>query len=351
MTLSVQELARICGLQVVGGDPAAPIDSAANLAEAGPNQLGYVTSDKYAAQAQASRAGALIVPQALASLEVGAGTSLLVSADPDMDFIKCLHQLYPESIPAPGVNARANIDPSARIGDGSYVDAHVTVARGAKVGRNCRLHAGVYVGENAEVGDGCVLYPNVVLYHGTVLRENVVIHSGTVIGADGFGYKPRQGVHVKFPQVGTVLIERDVEIGANACIDRAALGQTVIGAGSKLDNLVHIAHNVKLGNGVLMCGQAGIGGSTVIEDYVTLISQSGVADHVRVGKGAMVFAQSGVIGDIEPGAQVMGFPATDRKQAMREIATTKKLVELYKPLKALADLLPQLLEKFRAGKP
>jgi UDP-3-O-[3-hydroxymyristoyl] glucosamine N-acyltransferase len=267
-----------------------------------------------------------------------------------MDFIKCLGQLYPQSLPAPGVHVRANVDASATVGAGTYVDANVTVCRGARIGRDCRLYAGSYVGENVELGDGCVLYPNVVLYAGTVLRENVIIHSGTVIGADGFGYKPRQGVHIKFPQVGTVLIERDVEIGANSCVDRASLGQTVVGAGTKIDNLVQIGHNVKLGRGVLICGQAGIGGSTVIEDYVTLISQSGVADHVRVGQGSRVYAQSGVIGDLPPNSEVMGFPATDRKQALREIAATKRLAELYKPIKALVDLLPQLMERFRSGK-
>jgi UDP-3-O-[3-hydroxymyristoyl] glucosamine N-acyltransferase len=350
MTLSVQELARICGLQIIGGDPATPIHSAANLAEAGPNQLGYVTNAKLIAQAQVCRASALIVPATLATLPVPASTSLLVSEDPDLDFIKCLGQLYPESRPAPGVHARANVDPSATVGAGTFIDANVTVCRGARIGRDCRLHAGAYVGENVELGDGCVLYPNVVLYAGTVLRENVVIHSGTVIGADGFGYKTREGVHIKFPQVGTVLIERDVEIGANTCIDRSALGQTVVGTGTKIDNLVQIGHNVKLGRGVLICGQVGIGGSTVIEDYVTLISQSGVADHLRIGTGSRVFAQSGVIGNLPPNSEVMGFPAAERMVVLREIAVARRLAAIYRPLKLLVELLPQLTERFRSGK-
>ena len=350
MTLSVQQLAQACGLQVVGGDPSTPIHSAANLEEAGPNQLGYVTSDKFIAKGQACRASALIVPQSLAALPVPATTSLLLSGDPDMDFIKCLTLLYPQSRPAPGVHARAHVDPSATVGAGTFIDANVTVCRGARIGRDCQLYAGAYVGENVELGDGCVLYPNVMLYAGTVLRENVIIHAGSVIGADGFGYKPRLGAHIKFPQVGMVLIERDVEIGANTCIDRAALGQTVVGAGTKIDNLVQIGHNVKLGRGVLICGQSGIGGSSVIEDYVVLISQSGIADHLRIGAGSWVYAQSGVIGDLPPNSRVMGFPATDRKQALREIAATKHLAALYKPLKALVNLLPLLTERFRSGK-
>jgi UDP-3-O-[3-hydroxymyristoyl] glucosamine N-acyltransferase len=337
-------------MQVVGGDPSMPIHSAAALEDAGPNQLGFVTNEKYSAQAAACRASALIVPAAMASLPVSPSTSLLLSADPEIDFIKCLNSLYPHARPAAGVHARANVDPSATVGEGTFIDANVTVCRGAHIGRDCRLYAGSYVGENVELGDGCVLHPNVVLYAGTVLRENVTIHAGSAIGADGFGYKTRQGEHLKVPQVGTVLIERDVEIGANTCIDRAALAQTVVGAGTKIDNLVQLGHNVKLGRGVIVCALSGVAGSTVIEDNVTLISQSGIADHLRIGKGSRVFAQSGVIGDLPPNSEVIGFPAADRKQALREMATVKRLVELYKPLKALVDLLPQLTERFRSGK-
>jgi len=347
MTTTVQDLARACGLEIRGGNPSAAIRSAGNIDEAGPDQVTFIANAHYADKVPASMAGAILVPAGLELSGVPAASALLLSADPEIDFIKCLNLLYPRPAVTPGIHPRANVDPAAQVGEGTFIDANVTVARGARIGRNCVLYAGSVVGEDVEMGDGCTLYPNVVLYYGTVLRENVVIHAGTVIGADGFGYKHRQGVHIKFPQVGTVLIERDVEIGANACIDRAALGQTVIGAGSKVDNLVQVAHNVRLGKGVLMCGQAGIGGSTVIEDYALLVSQSGVADHTRVGRGAKVLAQSGVIGDVPAGAEVVGFPAIDRKQAMRENVTLRKLVELYKPLKALVELLPKLTERLK----
>lgn len=350
MTMTVRELARACALETIGGDPSAAIHSAANIDEAGPQQLSFICSEQYAAKAAASMAGALIVPKGMATEGVPTATCLLPSADPEIDFVKCLDFLYPCRAPAAGIHARANVDPGAQIGPGTFIDAGVTVGRGARIGRNCAVYAGSYVGQDVEIGDGCTLHPNVVLYPGTVLCENVAIHAGTVIGSDGFGYKHRRGVHIKFPQVGTVLIEHDVEIGANACIDRAALGRTVIGAGTKIDNHVHIAHNVRIGRGVLICGQTGIGGSTVIEDYVVLASQSGVADHVRIGCGAKVLAQSGVIGNVEGGAEVVGFPATDRKQAMRDTVTVRRLVELYKPLKALVDLLPVLTERFRPGR-
>jgi len=342
MNMTVQELARAINLEIVGGDSSAVIQSAANLEQAGPGQLSFVGSGKYATQAATCRASALVVPRDMGSASVPATTSLLLADDPEIGFIRCLELLYPRKPLEAGIDPRAHVDASAVVGEGTSIEAGVTVGRGVRIGKQCMLYGGCHVGDGVEIGDHCVLHPNVVLYPGTVLDENVTIHAGTVIGSDGFGYKLRQGVHIKFPQVGTVRVERDVEIGSNTCIDCAALGQTVIGAGTKIDNHVHIAHNVQVGKGVLICGQAGIGGSTVIEDYAVLVSQSGVADHVRVGRGAVVLAQSGVISDIPAGAEVVGFPATDRRQAMRETVTLRKLVELYKPLKALVDLLPRL---------
>jgi len=347
MAMTVQQLAKACGLEVRGGNPESEIVSAANIDQAGPGQVTFVASASYAAGLAGSQASAILVPNSLELPSVPAGTAILPSADPEIDFIRALNLLYPRPPADGGISPGAHVDAGARIGEATVIDAGATVCRGARVGRGCRLYPGSYVGEDCVIGDGCTLHPNVVLYHGSELGNNVTIHAGTVIGADGFGYKTRKGVHIKFPQVGIVRIEDDVEIGANACIDRAALGKTVIGSGSKVDNLVQVAHNVRLGKGVLMCGQAGIGGSTVIEDYVLLVSQSGVADHVRVGRGSKVLAQSGVIGDLPPDSEVVGFPATDRRKAMRETIAVRKLVDLYKPLKALVDLLPKITEKFR----
>ncbi len=350
MAMTVENLAQACGLDFSGGNPSAVIHSAANIDEAGINQLTFISNESGATKLRASTASAIIVPRSLAPQPESAATSMLYSTDPEIDFITCLKLVYPESEPAGGISARAVVDPSASIGEGTIIDAGVTVGRGARIGRHCRLMAGCSVDYDVEVGDHCTLHPNVVLYHGTRLHDHVVLHAGTVIGSDGFGYKHRDGVHIKFPQVGNVVIERNVEIGANTCVDRAALGTTRIGEGSKIDNHVHIAHNVQIGKGVLICGQAGIGGSTVIGDYAILASQSGVADHVRVGRGARVLAQAGVIGDVASGEEVMGFPATPRKQALREMATLRRLVELYKPLKALVELLPKLAGMFKSSR-
>jgi UDP-3-O-[3-hydroxymyristoyl] glucosamine N-acyltransferase len=342
MFLTVQTLAERCDLEVVSGDATKTIDSAASLEVAGPAQLAFSAKEISPEKLAGINAGALIIPKAMARAPVSDRTCILPSGDPELDFARCLDFLYPPPDFGVGLSEGARIDPDAEIGEECFIDDFVTVAAGARIGRGSRLLAGCRIGRDVQIGDGCTLHPNVVLYHGTVLGDNVTIHAGTVIGADGYGYKQRNGMHVKFPQVGTVRIENHVEIGANACIDRAALGETVVGEGSKLDNLVHIAHGVRLGKHVLMCGQSGIGGSTLIDDYAVLVSQSGVADHVRVGKGAMVLAQAGVIGNIEDGAVVVGFPAADRKESLREMATIKRLVAMYKPLKTLVDMLPGL---------
>ncbi len=342
MTCHADDLARACGLEVLAGDASVAIESAANIDEAGPGQLSFLARASGAAKLATTTASAVIVPRALPLSGARAGLCVLAAADPEIAFIECLKRLYPPRVYPPGVRAGARVDASAQIGADTCVDDGVTVSRGARIGRRCTLLAGSYVGEDVEIGDGCTLHPNVVLYPGTILRDNVTIHAGTVIGADGYGYKQRQGVHVKFPQVGRVLIERDVEIGANACIDRAALGFTIVGEGSKLDNHVHVAHNVRIGKGVLILGQVGIGGSAVIEDYAILASQSGVSDHVRIGARAVVLAQAGVIGDVAPGAQVIGFPAAERRESLKEMATLKRLAALYRPLRELAQLLPAL---------
>jgi UDP-3-O-[3-hydroxymyristoyl] glucosamine N-acyltransferase len=259
-----------------------------------------------------------------------------------MAFIACLHHLYPEK-PNPGTrSAQAQIDPTATVGAGTFVDAFVRIGARAALGKNCQVHAGCSVGADVTLGDQCVLYPNVVLYPGVTLGDNVIIHAGSVIGTDGFGYRLRGGRHVNFPQVGTVVIGSDVEIGANTCIDRAALGETRVGTGTKIDNQVHIAHNVHIGAHSLLCGQVGIGGSTVIGDYVTLASQCGVADHVKVGDRAIVYAQAGVTKPVDANDQVMGYPAMNRRAALHEMAALRKLAGEQKAVEELIKLLPAL---------
>lgn len=348
MTATVEELAALCGATVLAGDPRAAIQGAANLDEAGPGQLTFIASPKQAARLAAARADAVIVPRAMQAVADGQAALLGVD-DPEMAFIACLARLYPQDRPAPGIDAKADVAPDAVIHPEAFVGPFVTVGRRTRIGARCVLHPGSRIGAEVSIGDDCVLHPNVVLYDGVVLGERVIVHAGTVIGSDGFGYKFRGGAHVKFPQVGTVVIGSDVEIGANTCIDRAALGATRIGNGTKIDNQVHIAHNVRIGAHALLLGQVGIGGSTVIEDHAILASQSGVSDHVTVGAQAVVLAQAGVTKNVAPREQVMGFPAASRREALHEMAALHRIAGHLKSLDELVQLLPALRDGVRRG--
>ena len=349
MTTTSRQLAQICGAELLGGDADVVIHSAANIEEAQAGQLTYIASERYLHNLASSQASAVIVPKGTPKTSAPAGVCLLAVDDMEMAFITCLHHLYPTR-PHPGkVSPQASIDATAVIGAGTTIEAFASVGADSRIGADSQVHAGCRIGVGVTVGAHCVLHANVVLYDGVVLGDHVIIHAGTVIGADGFGYKFRNGEHVKFPQVGTVVIGANVEIGANTCIDRAALGVTRIGEGTKMDNQVHIAHNVSIGSRALLCGQVGVGGSTVIGDYAVLASQCGVADHVTVGREAMVLAQSGVTKDVADKDQVMGFPAANRREALHYMAALRRLVAQQKAVDELASLLPKLRATF-AGK-
>jgi len=346
MTTTIRELAEICAAEVLGGSLGVPIHSAANVDEARLNQLSFIADATHTEKLARTAASAVIVPRGTTRDGVSEETCLLVVNDPETAFIACLNHLYPEKQSPGTVSVKAEIDPTAVIGAGTCVEAFAAIGARTAIGRNSRVQAGCRIGDDVTVGDRCVLYPNVVLYDGVTLGDNVTVHAGTVIGTDGFGYKFRNGAHVKFPQVGTVVIESNVEIGSNTCIDRAALGVTRVGEGTKIDNQVHIAHNVRIGARVLICGQVGIGGSTVIEDLAVLASQCGVADHVTVGGQATVFAQSGVTKDVAAKDQVMGFPAVNRREALHQMAALRKLAGHQRAVDELVGLLPALRGAF-----
>ncbi len=342
MPITIRELALACDAQLVGDDPDTVIHAAANTDEARPGEITFIANARHLAKLTGTTASAVIIPKGSATDGAPSTTALLLVDDPELAFMTCLLRLYPGNPVSGEISARAEVDPSAQIGVGATIDAFASIGARARIGEHCRIAAGCRIGEDVRIGDHCVLHPNVVLYDGVELGDHVIIHAGTVIGSDGFGYKFRNGEHVKFPQVGSVVIGSNVEIGANTCIDRASLGVTRIGNGTKIDNQVHIAHNVQVGAHVLMCGQVGIGGSTAIEDYAVLASQCGVSDHVRIGKQAMVLAQAGVTKDVAPKDQVMGFPAANRREALQEMAALRKLASQQKALDELVKQWPQL---------
>jgi len=233
---------------------------------------------------------------------------------------------------------------TSTLGYDVHVGPFATVGQQSSIGDSSTIEAGARIGNHVMIGKHCHIHPNAVIYDHSIIGNNVIIHAGAVIGADGFGYKFRDNQHVKVPHVGYVEIADNVEIGANTCIDRGALGATKIGWGSKIDNLVQLGHNNIVGRNVIICGQSGISGSCIIEDGAILAGSTGVADHVKIGARAVVMARSGISGDIDPGAQVFGSPAKDRKVAWKELAALAKLPELMQKFKALEARVLKLEE-------
>lgn len=272
-----------------------------------------------------------------------ADKSVIRAAEPAQAFMRVLrHFAGDEPLPPVGIGPGTAIGKDAALGKSVRIGANCYIGSGASVGDGCVLFPNVYIGENASIGEGAKLYPGVTIYRKCRVGKNVVLHAGVVIGADGFGYKACGGELRKFPHAGAVEIGDDVEIGANSTVDRAKTGATVIGPGTKIDNLVHIAHNVKIGANCVIVALSGIAGSVEIGDGVTLAAQVGVKDHVRIGDGCVVAARAGVIGDVDAGSTVSGFPARDHALEKRVQAARLHLPEILRRLRALESEVEKL---------
>ncbi|MHB8766240.1 MAG: UDP-3-O-(3-hydroxymyristoyl)glucosamine N-acyltransferase, partial [Deferrisomatales bacterium] len=293
--MRLAELAERLGAEL-RGDPEVEVSSVATLAEAGPEQVSFLANAKYRPQLRTSRAGAVIVGPA----DADPGRACLVSTNPYLAFARAVTLLHPEAHPRRGVAPGAHVHPGAQLGEGVSALAGSAVDEGAEVGANTVLYPGVYVGCGARIGRDCVLHANAVVREGCVLGDRVILQPGAVVGSDGFGYARDGARQVKIPQVGIVVLEDDVEVGAGSTIDRAALGETRIGRGTKIDNLVQVGHNVRVGEDCLLVAQVGVSGSTRIGDRVVLAGQVGVVGHITVGDGSVVGAQSGVGSDLPP---------------------------------------------------
>ena len=325
-TRTLAELAALCGAEL-SGDADRRIAGPAALSDAGPDEISFLANPRYASQLQATRAGAVIL-HTDAAVERD-NLALLRCADPNGAFSKVVGAFATaDGGPEPGVHPQAVVDPSAEIGEGAAIGAACVVGRGARIGERAVLHPGVIVGEGAAVGEGTVLHANVVIYARCEIGASCVLHAGTVIGSDGFGFDPSPSGWVKVPQCGIVVVEDEVEIGANAAIDRARFGATRIGRGVKVDNLVHVAHNVTVGDNALLVAQVGISGSTRIGRMAILGGQVGAAGHVTVGDGARVGGGSGIFNDLKGGADYLGYPARPRAEALRAMAIHKRVERL-----------------------
>jgi UDP-3-O-[3-hydroxymyristoyl] glucosamine N-acyltransferase len=335
MDFTVQHLAELVQGKL-HGDPKQIITGAHSLEEARAGEITFVENDRHAPRLKKSQASAAVVPEHLKTN----GLTVIRVADPLSAFVKIARAFQnPPLDLAPGIDPRASVNPTARISADSVIHAFANIGPGVTLGSRCRISSGVSIAANCRLGDDVTLYPNVVLYEGTVLGDRVTIHANAVIGADGFGYRQQEGRHVKVPQLGYVEIESDVEIGAGSTIDRGTFEATRIGAGTKIDNLVQIAHNCHIGRHNLLVSQVGVAGSVRTGDYVIVAGQAGLADHVTIGDGVVVGSKSGVFRDVGPGERVLGAPATSERVQKRVFVCLDKLPDLIRDVKRIKQSL------------
>lgn len=320
----------------VEGDPSFEVEAVRTLEAAGPLDLAFVAHRRYRRKAAASDAGALLVPAVEAAAP---GKSLLIVDEVYFALARLLEIFHPQSPREPGVHPTAIVEPGAEVDAAATIGPYAVVGSGSRVAGRAVLEAHVVVGRDCVVGEGAWLYPHVTLYDRTVIGAGSVLHAGAVVGSDGFGYAQHGGRHHKIPQVGRAVVEDEVELGANTTVDRALLDETRVGAGSKVDNLVQIGHNVRIGRGCLLISQSGIAGSTRLGDGVILAGQAGVGGHLELGDGVRVAAKSAVFKDVEAGRQVAGIPAVDADAWRRQQATLARLDDLRKRLRAIERIL------------
>jgi UDP-3-O-[3-hydroxymyristoyl] glucosamine N-acyltransferase len=343
MKMKLSEIAVLLGGELKG-DPDLDITGVAGIEDARPGQITFAAGRKNLKLLEKSRASAVLV------VEPGEVRLPAVKVpDPYLAFAKLLEAFHPAPEMEPGIDRRASLGERVRLGRGVKLFPFVCVGDDVRIGDGAVLHPGVSLGDRVTVGEDTVIHANVSIYAGVTIGRRVIIHSGAVIGSDGFGFvQTGEGAHHKIPQVGTVCVEDDVEIGANVCIDRATTGVTLIEKGAKMDNLVHVAHNNVVGANTLLLAQAGLSGSCKLGKNVTLAGQAGTIDHVSIGDNAIVIAQSGVAQDVPPGGLVSGSPAIPHNLWRKVQLSLMKLPELVKNIRKLEKTVEGLRRKIEA---
>jgi UDP-3-O-[3-hydroxymyristoyl] glucosamine N-acyltransferase len=342
--MTLDELAARLGASLVG-DGGTVITGVAGIEDAGEGQLTFVANPLYRKKLLSTGASAAIVPQDIKEAPV----ALLITKDPYLAFTRALEIFHPPDRLAEGVSPEAWIDPSARIGKGVTIFPFVFIGKEAEIGDRTVLYPFVNVGNRVRVGEDCLIHGNTSIREGCILGNRVILQNGVVIGSDGFGYAQEGSLHRKIPQVGIVRIEDDVEIGANACVDRGTMGETRIGRGTKIDNLVQVAHNVQVGEDVVLVSQVGISGSTSIGDRAMLGGQVGVVGHVQIGKDVKIGAKSGVHSSILAGRVVSGIPAMPYENFLKTMAVLKHLPKMRERLRKLEKEVQALEAAVRPG--
>lgn len=342
---TLADIARLLGCPTPQ-DGQRPVRGVNSLADAGGDEVSFIGSESYAEQFATTRAAGVVAPRRLRLPAARDGVAVLPVDDADLAFSRVL-ALFAPPVPRPpeGVDPAARVASTATIGPGAAVGPGAFVGERSRVGARSVLHPGVYVGDDVVIGDECELFPNVVVRERITIGHRVVIHAGSVLGTDGFGYRWDGTKHAKVPQIGTIVIEDDVEIGSCVCVDRAKFGATRIGRGTKIDNLVQVAHNVQIGPHCIVVGQVGLAGSAQLGTGVVLGGQVAVRDHVTIGDGAMAAATSGIAEDVPPKAVVSGTPALPHRQNLREQAALRRLPDLVVQVRKLQEEVEQLRKK------
>ncbi len=338
--LTAGQIAELVGGNVVG-DPSTSITGVNGIREAVPGDLTFVRSGRYAQWLPQSQASVALVEHEVA----GCAMDQIVVAQPDVAFAQVLQRFHEDRTVHPaGIHATAVVGADVTLGNGVALDAHVVVADGAVLGDSVVVYAGAYIGREARIGTGSVLYPQVVVHEHCEVGRRCVLHAHCTIGADGFGFTPLGGAWAKIPQVGRVVLGDDVEVGSNSAIDRATFGETRIGRGTKIDNLVQIGHNVQVGEHCVIAGKAGIAGSAHIGRDVRIGAAAGINGHIDVGDGASIGARAGVTASVPPGATVSGFPAIDHNKQRRVLVAQQQAPELGRRIRHLERRLERLEE-------
>jgi len=329
--MNLQDIAKTLSCELAG-DGRLEITGVAGLEEARPSELTFLSNPRYARQVETTRAGAIIVGREAGPQRIPA----LVSANPYLDFARALELFYAPPRPRPGIHPAAVVAATAVLGEGASVGPYAVIGERVKIGRNAVLHPHVTIYEGAEIGDDFCAHSHAVVREFCRIGDRVILQNGAIVGADGYGFARRaDGTHHKIPQAGIVIVEDDVEIQAHTCIDRAAVGETRIGRGSKIDNLVQIGHACRVGENAIICSQAGIAGSTTLGSNVVLAGQVGIINHLNIGDGVLVTAQSGVGHDVPAGQKISGAPAFDNAAWLRAVAVFQKLPEIARTLRRL----------------
>ncbi len=336
MPFTLREIAKYVGGSLKG-DPHIVLYRFAPLEKAREGDLAFVDEEKLLPIAERSGASALLLKEGWET-----DKNAIYVPSPRLALIKALELFSWRRKPQPSIHPTAIIEEGVKLGEAVYIGAFCYIGSNSEIGDGTVIYPLSYIGENCKIGCNVLLYAQVTIYDNVEIGDNCIVHSGAVIGADGFGYVQEGGKHLKIPHIGKVVIEEDVEIGANTTIDRATLGETRIGKGTKIDNLVQIAHNVDIGENSIIVAQVGISGSVKVGKNVTLAGQAGIADHIEIGDNAIIAAQAGVIGNVPPDSIYSGYPARPHAQQMRVLALLQRLPEIVKNLEEIKKKIDKL---------